>query len=115
KNYDDEICFEVLAKLVEIGLINDEEYAKKFAKKLVEGKHFGSWRAKQELRMKGIDDETIEEVLEPYEDDTAERLAELVEKKYARYIVDRKGLKRVQGALARQGYGYADIRTALED
>ena len=39
----------------------------------------------------------------------------MVEKKYARYLVDRKGVQKVKNALVRQGYSYSDINAVLEN
>ena len=43
-----------------------------------------------------------------------ERLAELIEAKYARKISDRKSLEKVKGALVRLGYSFSDVKDALE-
>jgi len=64
---------------------------------------------------KGLDKELIAEMLEPYEEETQERLDTLVAKKYARYLVDQKGVQKVRNALTRQGYSYADIKAVLEN
>ena len=36
KNYSNEVCEAVMQKMVELGLINDEEYAEKYARQLFE-------------------------------------------------------------------------------
>lgn len=114
-NYDEQICFDVCDKLAELGFINDRRYAEALARKYMEVKKFGYYRAVQEMRQKGLSKELIDEVLAEYEDSTVERLTELVEKKYLRRLEDEDGIKKVKNALARQGYSYADINAALED
>lgn len=115
KNYCEETCLKVLHNLAELGLIDDRRYAKRLGEKLVCGKGYGYYRAKQEMLLKGLDRELVEEVLEEYSDDTLERLSELVEKKYAYRISDRKSLERVKNALVRQGYSYSDINAVLDE
>lgn len=114
-NYDDETCLAVCVKMAETGLINDRRYAEKLAEKYVEIKHFGSYRAKNEMSRHGLSAELISEALSRYEDDTAKRLGELIERKYASKIIDRKSAEKVKAALVRQGYSFSDINAAMEE
>lgn len=115
RNYPEQVCDDVMDYMVEHGYIDDRRFAENFARKLFEVKRMGKYRAKQEMRIKGLDSELIDEMIDAYEDDTLERLDDLVERKYARYLVDEKGIIKVKNALARQGYSYSDIKKVLED
>ncbi len=115
KNYDEEVCFEVLNRLVELGCINDRRYSKKLAEYLCETKKHGYYRAREEMRARGIPNELIDEALAEYEDGTRERLASLVERKYARYLGDEKGKNKVKSALVRLGYSFADVNAVLAE
>lgn len=112
-NYEESVCLEVLRWLCDCGLVDDRRYANRLGEKLIVSKGFGYYRAKQEMLMKGLDRELVEEVLSQYEEDTLSRLEELVEKKYAHKIVDKKSLARVKNALVRQGYTYSDVNSVL--
>lgn len=114
-NYGEQICYDVCDKLAELGFINDRRYAESLARKYMEVKKLGYFRAVQEMRLKGLSKELIDEVLSGYEDTVHERLAELVEKKYLRKLEDEDGVKKVKNALARQGYSYSDINAVLDD
>ncbi len=114
-NYDEQICYGVCDKLSEMGLINDRRYAEGLARKYMEVKRFGYYRASQEMRLKGLSKELIDEALSEYEEGTVERLVELISKKYLRKLEDEDGVKKVKNALARQGYSYNDIKLALEE
>lgn len=114
-NYGEQICYDVCDKLAELGFINDRRYAESLARKYMEVKKLGYFRAVQEMRLKGLSKELIDEVLSGYEDTVHERLAELVEKKYIRKLEDEDGVKKVKNALARQGYSYSDINAVLDD
>lgn len=113
-NYSVEVCNAVMDKMTELGLIDDRRYAKLLARQLFEIKRVGKYKAKAEMLKKGIDKEIIDELLEEYEDDTSERLYELVEKKYARYLTDEKGIKKVFSALVRNGYSYSETREVIK-
>lgn len=114
-NYGEQICYDVCDKLAELGFINDRRYAESLARKYMEVKKFGYFRAVQEMRLKGLSKELIDEVLSGYEDTVHERLAELIEKKYLRKLEDEDGVKKVKNALARQGYSYSDINAVLDN
>lgn len=115
KNYDDGICLAVCDNMVELSLIDDRRYAEKLARHYITVKKYGMYRAKQEMTRKGIPPEMAEEFLEEYEEDTIERITELIEKKYARYLNDEKGIRKVKSALVRMGYSYGDINAVLEE
>lgn len=119
KTYKNEdLCFEVMDKLVSIGCINDKRYAAMLAKRYVEIKKFGIYRAKNEMYQRGIRGETAENALEPYYDMIEENIALLLDKKYSRYLTDetdRKSVEKVKNALVRYGYGYDDINRGIKN
>lgn len=115
KNYDEDICYDVIDSLVEVGIVDDRRYAENLAQRLMEVKRCGYYKAVQEMRRKGISKELANEILSEYEDTTQERLKDLIESKYARRLEDEDGIKKVKNALVRNGYSYKDINAALED
>ena len=116
KNYSGDICLKVCKELAGLRLIDDRRYAESLARQLFEVKRVGVFKAKQELKLRGLSDSIIEEAVEPYadEEDSFARLEELVERKYERYLTDEKGVKKVKNALLRQGYRYAEINAVLD-
>jgi regulatory protein len=115
KNYSEDTCYRVMDKMVEMGTINDRRYAEGLARHYVEVKRFGRYRAFREMRQKGLTSEVIEAALEDYEDSYYERLYELVQKKYMKYLDDEKGVTKVKNALVRYGYSYDLIKEVLAD
>lgn len=117
KTYKNEkLCLEVMKKLAKIGVINDARYAEKLARRLVEAKHYGYYRAKREMMAKGLDSDTAEDALAVYGDSADENLALLLEKKYARLLTgrdDRKSIEKVKSALVRYGYGFDEVNRAV--
>lgn len=114
-SYSEDICYEVLNRLCELGCINDARYSLKLAEHFLVTKKFGYYRAKEEMRRRGISQELIDTALEEYSQGSAERLAEVIQKKYARYLTYEKGVKKVKAALVRLGYSFDDINSTLKE
>ena len=118
ETYPESISRETVDRLAGNGLLNDRRYAENLAEKYCKIKKYGIYRAKQELIRKGIPSEIADEVLEEYADDVSERIMEVISKKYADILLenpDRKNRTRVMNGLVRLGYGYDDIRTAIDE
>ena len=75
---NENLCLEVVKKLARAGIINDERYAEKLARKLVESKKYGYRRAKREMMQKGLAEGTVCGALEQYADTFEENLATLL-------------------------------------
>lgn len=114
-SYPEDICYSVVNNLSELGLIDDRRYAEKCAEYYLVTKMRGKYRAREEMRKRGIPRELIDEALDEYEDGAQDRLKELIERKYLRKLSEENGPKKVKAALARQGYGFDDINAALRE
>lgn len=115
QNYSEDTCYRVMDKLVEIGCINDRRYAEGLARKYVEVKKFGRFRAVREMKNKGLTNEVIDSALEAYADGWYDRCKELAESKYLRYLDDEKGINRAKNALVRNGYTYDVVNSVIRD
>ncbi len=114
---NEDLCFEVMDKLVKSGMINDRRYAENLARKYIEVKKFGINRARREMYNKGIMGEVAETALEPYADYAFDNISELLEKKYIRYLDDpddKKNIEKVKNSLIRSGYSFDDINKAID-
>ena len=67
-----------------------------------------------ELRRRGIDRELADEVLENIEVDEREQIQAVINRKYPN-ITDEKIRRRAVAALQRLGYGWEDIKAAIND
>ncbi len=105
----------VAERMEELGLLNDEAYGRDLARELFTRKRWGALRVKQELRLKGIDPELIDELIEEYGDEEAalENLHGLLERKYPSWAEDEKVRRRAFATLQRLGYSYDLIRRAM--
>lgn len=113
KGHKKESAEKACDRLLELGLLNDEEFARILANELYERKGYGVKRIKQELAFRGIDREIAENAIESLDIDTQTRIILVIEKKYKGKINDEKGRKRAIDGLLRLGYSYSDIKSAL--
>ncbi len=115
KDFSPEICREAVEFMIEIGAIDDTRYAETLVRHLVQFKRYGRHRMRQELSLKGIDSDIIDEVLDEAELDEQEMILELLDKKFSRDLCDQKGINRTIASLTRYGYSYGDIKSALRE
>ena len=104
---------EAVEKLKNGGYVSDERFARLYVRELKTLKRYGKRRIEQELYRKGIDRDTIREVLDETDFDESE-LVSLIERKYGRYLSDEKGIQKTINGLLRMGYSYGEIRDALK-
>lgn len=103
-------------RMEELGLINDEAYARDLARHLFGTKRYGVMRVRQELRLKGIEDELIDELIDEFggEEAALENIRAVLNKKYFGWQNDEKIRRRAFAALQRLGYSYGLIRQAMQ-
>ncbi len=118
KNYPDEICFAVANDMAEKGYINDHRYADEIVYSYMVCKCYGPRRVKQELYKRGVMGQVADMAIEREMDGLYERLLSVIEKKYSEYLDDpddRKSVLKVKNALARMGYDFDDINSAVRE
>jgi len=115
KTSDEDTAAEIAGRMEELGLVNDADYAERYARQLTNSKGYGMSRIRQQLYKKGIDRELIDDTLEQLAQtvDVDEKISELIERKYQRYLGTKKGVDKTINALIRLGYRYDDIRRVL--
>lgn len=113
KGHEKEAAEKACERLTELGLLNDEEFARILANELLERKNYSIKRIQQELSFRGISREIVENTVESLDNDPQNRIIIIVRKKYMNKIGDEKGRKRTVHALMRLGYSYSDIKNAL--
>ena len=106
----------VADRMERLGLINDGEYGRSVARHY-SAKGFGVRKIRDELYRRGVPREYWEDALSELsdmEDGGGSRLDELVRKKLGGAEPTRENLKKVSDYLARRGFGWEEISTALE-
>lgn len=103
-------------RLQELGLVNDENYARRYYKELTEGsKHLSPRGAKYKLIEKGIDRNLIDDIIDEAEVDEKEQIRILIEKKYRNFNQDEKFHRRAVAALQRKGFRWDDIKSVMNE
>ena len=113
RDFDEVSAQKAVSRMAELGLINDEEFAKAYARRLVYGKKLSAKAAEYELLRKGIDKPTAEQVIGELDYDSQAQIIDFINRKY-KNISDEKIKRRAVAALQRKGYGWDEIKSALE-
>lgn len=104
----------VVARLREVGLLDDETYARRAARGMSEYKGWPRRRVLQELQRRGVARETAAAAVEELDGSDFQQALALIRKKYYNKLSDRQERQRVMAALARRGFSYGAIRQAME-
>lgn len=116
KEYAPEICEKVIEALIELGYINDTDYAVRYTRDAINLKKYGINRIKHNLKQKGIEQETIDQTILELDIDNSDILAKLVEQKADKLdLNDIKQKNRLIGFLVRRGYKYDEIFNAISE
>ena len=114
KNFSDDFALAAANTIEEKGYINDGEYCKRLIKKmLLEGR--SEKEIYEKLKQKKIPKDIIEEEFSVTDFPDYENCAELIRKKYAAKLLEENGRQKVISALMRRGYGFDDIKKALNN
>lgn len=109
--YSKEITERVYERLVQKKYINDEKFARFWVENRNQRKGTSLRKLTAELRAKGVAGEIIEQVLSETERSDENELAKMIAKKRSKYPDEQK----LMAYLARQGFGYDDIKSALSE
>lgn len=106
-----EITERVFTRLAERGYIDDEKFARFWVENRNLRKGSSMRKLQAELAAKGVDKSIVEKFLHESERSDADELQKIIAKKRAKYPDEQKLIQ----YLARQGFSYDDIKTALSD
>ncbi len=115
KSSDIDSAKKAVERMEELGLVDDEKFARRYAEQLINVKHLSKKGAKYKLIEKGIDKDLAEQILEELDPDPREHIETLIERKYLRYLSDEKGRRKTVSALQRMGYSWSDIKAVMSN
>lgn len=110
EGYSKVLTERVLNRLVERGYVNDSVFAYWWVENRNQTKGSSLRKLRSELSGKGVSTQLIDEALAQSERSDSEELDKIITKKRTRYPDDQKLMQ----YLARQGFSYDDIKSALE-
>lgn len=106
---------DICDRLEELGLLNEERFARSYVDELLRRKHLSKSGLKTALIQKGVQRDIIETVLEEVEVDPVEQVRELLATKFKnRDLSDEKQKTRTVNALLRLGYRFGEINEAMD-
>lgn len=115
KGYSEDVIAEVIARLENVDLVNDERFASDWVSSRLTYRPTGKSRMMWELRRKGIAPEAAEEALEQVDEDKEFDMAlGLAEKKLGgARLTDPVAKKRLAGFLQRRGFHWEVVSRVL--
>jgi regulatory protein len=118
----DDVSVRVLDRMEAVGLVDDDAYAQMLVRSKQATRGLAKRALAQELRVKGVADDTIEDALGSIDPDSERALAEAVAGKTMRRMAGldpQVQARRLAGVLGRKGYPpsvvYAVVRDAVND
>ncbi len=108
-----ESAAKVVARFIEVGLLDDRRFAKNYAERLESG-NYSKREILQKLTLKGVPYAVAKEVLEDTENGEQQKIKSLLEKKYQTKLQKEGGAQKVFASLVRKGFSYAQVREALK-
>jgi regulatory protein len=121
KNVPHELAERLLDRFEEVGLVDDEAFARSWVQARQSGKGLARRALAQELRRKGVDDEVAHVALDEVDAEDEEEAARALVRRRLRTVarLDRDtAARRLSGMLARKGYPsgvcYRVVREELE-
>lgn len=101
----------VFDRLIEKGYIDDEKFSRWWVENRNQTKGASRRKLQAELRVKGVESSIIEAALAETDRNDSDELVKIIAKKRAKYADEQK----LMMYLARQGFSYDDIKSALQD
>lgn len=112
KGFERKALARVVARFVELGLLDDRRFAENYLEQL-----YGANTSKREVYHKminkGIPKSLIDELLESQEVDEGAQIREIINKKYRFKLEAQENVKKVYAALVRKGFSYSAVRREL--
>ena len=112
--FDKKASSKVIARLQEVGLVDDLRFAENYASRLMEG-NVSKREALQKMLQKGVPYDMAKDVLSECDSDEGAQIEALINKKYRTKLIVEGGKEKVYAALIRKGFSYEAVKNALKN
>ena len=112
--FDKKAVAKVIARLQEVGLVDDRRFAENYASRLMEG-NVSKREALQKMLQKGVPYDMAKDVLAECDSDEGAQIEALINKKYRTKLMAYGGKEKVYAALIRKGFSYEAVKNALKN
>lgn len=106
-------CAKAIARLKELGLLDDVRYAERLAGRLTES-NVSRREAYVKMIAKGLPRDIVNDALDGITVDEGEQISALIQKKYKLKLENPENTPKVYAALVRKGFSYGAVRDALK-
>lgn len=110
---DPDSAEKAVQRLLELGYLNDEEFAAELAEYLFKTKNYSAGNVRSELYKRGIDRNIINCVIDENDTDPADSIIRIINKRYIGKLSEEGGRQKIVAALMRKGFSYSDIKSAI--
>ncbi|MBQ2266148.1 MAG: regulatory protein RecX [Clostridia bacterium] len=112
--FDQKASAQVIARLQEVGLIDDRRFAENYRDRLLRD-NVSKREMLNKLFQKGVPYDLAKEVLSDLEVSEEEQIKALIDKKYRTKLSAENGAEKVFAALVRKGFSYGAVRQVLKN
>ena len=113
---DEQSAADAVSRMKELGLVDDLDYARRYAADCINLKGYSATRTRLALRQKGIFPEDIDEAMIEYDEQDAEmQIARLITRKYLSRLQTEDGRRKAAAALQRKGFRWFDIQAVINN
>ena len=112
--FDKVASAKVIARLQEVGLIDDRRFAENYRDRLLR-ENVSKREMLNKLFQKGVPVDLAKEVLEDCQVDEESQIKALIDKKYRTKLAAENGAEKVFAALVRKGFSYGAVRQVLRN
>lgn len=114
RNFSQKASAFAVAQMVKKGYLNDQRFAENYANSLI-NRNVSKRAALGKMLQKGVPLDMAKEVLSQRQQDESLAALALLETKYKNKLKSEDGIRKTIAALARRGFSYSDIKTAIDE
>lgn len=111
--FGERACAAVLARLTELGLVDDRRFAERYAERCADA-NVSRREMIRKMTEKGVPYEMAAEAADALDQDEEAQIRALLERKYARRLEAENGTEKVYAALIRKGFSFSAVRSVLK-
>lgn len=101
-------------RMEELGLVDDEGFAKAYAESMAHRKTHSARRVEQELLRRGIGRESAAAAVAEFCQNDEEKITALLTSRYTGKLLDRESRRKAAASLQRMGFRWEDIRRVMQ-
>jgi regulatory protein len=114
EGFDDEVIRDVVKKLLEKNILNDNRFTRMYIEDSIRIKKRGPHKIRRELKKLGIKDYLISDALKEFQDDFLETIGAIIEQYTSDRKLGEKELLKLKRKLYRKGFSIEDIESEFE-